>query len=537
MKKLKTLAVLLVLTIFFVVFIGNCDDSDTKTEPKEPPSGSEFSISVTGGTANKEKAVFRDVVTLTPGTETGKVFIDWTINPPTVAMLSGNSFTMPQSNVTVTANFEDMTVYQQPPRYVTNNFGEDSSKELLVQWHNDDEVLSQSLRIVRAADSFANAQNITAEYRNFVTSGTIGDYTSRNIFNADAKNLSPNTLYKYRVGSANTGWSQVFYHQTSRDAPVNFSFTVVADSQDASTDQTHMKVTLRTANEYDADNRFFLHCGDVVEQIGADPTQVVSYTNAANDFNVQRPVITTQGNHDTYDRNGGNNYTDRKSEATIFNGFMTFPDNGWETRGIDKSQSYYFYYNNVLFIMLNTLIEYDKFETQANWLRDVLEADRAGNKSRYTIVATHKGPFGNHYYEDGDIRMVRRTFGKVFSDYNVDIVFSGHDHTYCRTNPIKITGTTEETAALSAINFNTTPNGTIYSIPGATGKKLYGELAGVVNPQWDTVYIRRTRTEADVTGGVFVNIKVTPEKLIVTALRTNGNRDKYLPDEYEVFKK
>jgi hypothetical protein len=545
LKKIKTLAVLFMVAIFFIVTVGSCDSSggDSGGSSDGPGDGS-YSISVTGGSADKTTAVFRDTVKLTAGTPpTGKVFVDWTINPTSVSMLTGNSFTMPSSSVTVTANFEDIYVPSKPPRFITNSYGEDSSKELLVQWHNNDEVTAQTLKIVRAAGSFDHPdRTISPIPKTFVSTGLVGEYTSRNVFNADITDLSQGTLYKYRIGADATGWSQVYYHQTSRGSAANFSFTVVADSQDASELQTHMKDTLRVANEFDSDNRFFLHCGDVVEQIGSSPEQITYYTNAASDFNIQRPIITTQGNHDTYDIYGGNTYQDKKSEATVFNNFMTFPKNGWETRGPDKSQSYYFYYNDVLFIMINTLIEYDKFATQAAWLREVLAADRAGNKSRFTIVATHKGPFGNHYYEDGDIKWVRRTFGKIFSDYNVDLVFSGHDHTYCRTNPIKLTGTTEEDSdylsLLVANNvFNATPNGTIYSIPGATGKKLYGELAGVIDPLWDTVYVRRTRTEADVNGGVFVNIKVTADKLTVTARRTNNNADKYLPDVYEVTRK
>jgi predicted phosphodiesterase len=415
-----------------------------------------------------------------------------------------------------------------------------------VQWHNNDEVTEQVLQIVpELTPNYNNPIEVVVQGVHFSATKDepleIGDYTSRNIFRAQVTGLSPNTQYKYKVGSEGS-WSQEFAHLTSRGTDVDFSFTVVADSQDASSDQTFMKNTLKAANDYDPDNRFFLHCGDVVEQIGNDPAQVVYYTNAANEINRSKPVITTQGNHDTYNVKSASDYNDRFNNAVAFNAHTVFPINGWEGNIDDqkKSQSYYFYYNKVLFIMLNTLIEDNQHASQAEWLRGVLRHDRDNNLSRYTIVCTHKGPFGNHYYEDYYIRVVRANYGKLFSDFNVDIVFHGHDHTYVRTNPIKIPtmAVNEYLTPANATFFDATPNGTIYSIPGSTGKKLYGERnESGTTPMWDTTYIRRTKTESEVSGGVFVNVKVRAGQLEVMAMRTNKQVDANLPDQYNVPRK
>ncbi|MCL2126673.1 MAG: hypothetical protein FWH38_00330 [Treponema sp.] len=66
-----------------------------------------FDISVSGGTASKEAASPGETITLTPQPPDGKVFVDWTVDPPEVA-ISGNQFTMPACNVAVTGNFEDV---------------------------------------------------------------------------------------------------------------------------------------------------------------------------------------------------------------------------------------------------------------------------------------------------------------------------------------------------------------------------------------------------------------------------------------------
>ena len=63
----------------------------------------------TGGTltANKSTANYGDTVTLTPTPDTGYYFTGYTTSP--TVTISSNAFTMPASNVTVTANFAKIT--------------------------------------------------------------------------------------------------------------------------------------------------------------------------------------------------------------------------------------------------------------------------------------------------------------------------------------------------------------------------------------------------------------------------------------------
>ena len=66
-----------------------------------------YTVSVTGGTASKTTANYGDVITLTPSAApTGQVFDKWTVTPNTVT-ISGNQFTMPASNVTITASYKN----------------------------------------------------------------------------------------------------------------------------------------------------------------------------------------------------------------------------------------------------------------------------------------------------------------------------------------------------------------------------------------------------------------------------------------------
>jgi hypothetical protein len=428
---------------------------------------------------------------------------------------------------TITLNVGTEYVTTTKPYYITNNFGEDASSELLVQWHNDSDVPTQTLQIVTEAGSFASAKNITVTGTAFAGSATLGSFAARNVFRAYVTGLSQNTRYKYRIGNS-AAWSDEFYHTTSSKSAADFSFTVAADPQN----DTHsaMVTTLKAANTFDNDNRFFLMCGDIVNQIGDRPAEIVSYTNAANELNKERPIAATQGNHDTYYTGGGDTYV--FGEATVFNAFVTFPNNGWDTHAekANRSQSYYFYYNKVLVIMLNTMATGNNTGTsspnhtkQAEWLKNILENDRANNLSRYTIIATHVSPFGGRASERWLQPEVRAAYGKICADYGVDIFFAGHDHVYGRSNPIKIGAS----SALSAIDYSSTPGGTVYSIAGATGPKFYTFDPDAMRDQY---FPNRSDSYSP---GMYVNIKVTAEKLIVTAKKVDGT----VVDTYEVAAK
>jgi hypothetical protein len=337
----------------------------------------------------------------------------------------------------------------------------------------------------------------------------------------------------------------VFYHQTSRGSAAGFSFTVVADPQSSyssyNTDnlnghtEEEMYKVLTAANTFDSDNRFFLMLGDIVNEIGKRPDEIVSYTGIANKFNKERPIIATQGNHDTYRTTGTDQYV--FGEATVFNNFVTFPDNGWDTNAdkANRSQSYYFYYNKVLVIVLNTMatqnatgIAEPNHAAQATWLKNLLEKDKTEGLSNFRIVGTHVSPFGGRSSERWLQPEVREAYGKIFTDFNVDIVFAGHDHVYGRSNPIKINSATE-ISDLTPQFAAGTPGGVVYSIASTAGPKYYDLLA---SPDRDAYFPGDQKFGG--TGqapGIFINVKVTSSYLTVKAVRGGSGA---VIDEYNV---
>jgi hypothetical protein len=63
-----------------------------------------------------------------------------------------------------------------------------------------------------------------------------------------------------------------------------------------------------------------------------------------------------------------------------------------------------------------------------------LQATLAGSDAKWKVVALHHPPYSSGYHGSSDA--ARDSFVPLFERYGVQIVFSGHEHDYQRTNPI-----------------------------------------------------------------------------------------------------
>ena len=77
------------------------------------------------------------------------------------------------------------------------------------------------------------------------------------------------------------------------------------------------------------------------------------------------------------------------------------------------------------------------FEDYPDWvdlrLRDVL----ANNDARWKFVFFHHPPYTGSTHDAAGQAFVKDAFSAIFDDTGVDIVFTGHNHLYERTAPIK----------------------------------------------------------------------------------------------------
>ncbi len=88
---------------------------------------------------------------------------------------------------------------------------------------------------------------------------------------------------------------------------------------------------------------------------------------------------------------------------------------------------YYLDYQGVRFISLDSNIE---IGAQVNWLRKVLEE----NENRWTIITFHHPLYSPA--SDRDNFEMRQLWKPLLDEFKVDLVLSGHDHSYSRTGLI-----------------------------------------------------------------------------------------------------
>ena len=92
---------------------------------------------------------------------------------------------------------------------------------------------------------------------------------------------------------------------------------------------------------------------------------------------------------------------------------------------------YFIDYQGARFISLDSNSEK---EIQVKWLREVLES----NPNRWTIVTFHHPVFSPG--SDRDNPEIRHLWKPLLDEFKVDLVLSGHDHTYARTGSIDFAG-------------------------------------------------------------------------------------------------
>jgi 3',5'-cyclic AMP phosphodiesterase CpdA len=109
---------------------------------------------------------------------------------------------------------------------------------------------------------------------------------------------------------------------------------------------------------------------------------------------------------------------------------FAFPIQGVPDESL-KETVYYIDYQGVRFISLDS----NKApELQVPWFREVLSA----NPNKWTIVTFHHPVFSPG--SDRDNPKIRELWKPVIDEFKVDLVLSGHDHTYARTGQIDTKG-------------------------------------------------------------------------------------------------
>lgn len=197
--------------------------------------------------------------------------------------------------------------------------------------------------------------------------------------------------------------------------------------------------------------------GDQVDRGGIEQQWIDYYKYVPSLSNILQATL--PGNHEYY-LNSGGSYVSNE----VYNQFYNNPLNGPSDR---LGSSYYFVYDQILFIMLDTVKTNYSVNAQQEWFRNVVK----NNPSQWIIVGSHPGLYATGAYSE-DAKIMRRNWLKVFEECQVDLALNGHEHVYARKN-IRYNGNPySETAGPKDEDFGVT-----YLAGSAAGLKLYGDKA------------------------------------------------------------
>ncbi|WHY85881.1 phosphodiester glycosidase family protein [Neobacillus novalis] len=288
------------------------------------------------------------------------------------------------------------------------------------------------------------------------------------------KKLQQGTTYVYRVGDGEN-WSEL-QEFTTLNRKQSFEFAVLGDTQSPA-DLSDFTKILGDLDKKDLS--FMIHVGDLVDEAAKfnqwdDTLKIMSqYSNIRS-----TDLVAALGNHEYMgDANG-------QLAKAIFNS----PKNGPEA---DKGGTYSVDYNNIHISVLGYTDNTEILNKQLEWLKQ----DVKHSSKPWKILVTHKPPYYTNPFGGNEI--MKQKLPPVVDELGIDIVFSGHDHSYGRTKKIK--------------SGKEDPHGTVYVVAGTTGKKHYDAVA---DEKFDFVNMENI--------AVSLQAKVDKDQIIITTITSDG---------------
>ncbi|MEQ1827095.1 MAG: metallophosphoesterase family protein, partial [Pirellula sp.] len=319
-----------------------------------------------------------------------------------------------------------------------------------VTWRTSTEVDHSIAQIAVANDGpirIEDALQVEAKTESLKT-----DLNEANFHSAEFIDLRPATKYAYRVGDG-ANWSEWFHFTTAPSRHEPFSFVYFGDAQNDI--KSLWSRVIREAYGDDPKARFMIHAGDLVNTPESD-AEWGEWFYAGSFLHSSVTSVPVPGNHEIAKAaDGGRRLTHHWKKQ------FTLPEHG--PSGLEES-CYTFEYGNTRIIGLNSNEQQDE---QAEWLNRVL----AKNESKWIICTFHHPIFSTA--KDRDNEALRKSWKPILDTYRVDLVLTGHDHTYGRTGldtPSSLPQTIGN--APSGENRVDPTTGTVYVV-SVSGPKMY----------------------------------------------------------------
>lgn len=315
------------------------------------------------------------------------------------------------------------------PEKVTVTMPKNSKTERNFTWHVEKKNFRSDVQIIKAKNHKKNHQSFNKSNVLEYSGNSTGLMFNLYGHQAKATNLEPGVKYYYRVGDKElNSWSPIGEFVTD-NGDNNFQFLYMADQQSSSRGAPKAIYTMQQAMKKNKNAEFILNAGDLLN----NPEKKDEWSNNLN-FNVYGNLtsINAAGNHDY-------KYSSIGISNSLKNHFYYDLDHNNTESGLYYSMDY----GNTHITVLNTNSNWygtlDK--EQLEWLKSDLSSETARNAT-FRIILMHRGLYttGPHYYYWKDIQSLTNQLTSILANYNVDLVFQGHDHTYALTYPISASG-------------------------------------------------------------------------------------------------
>lgn len=260
-----------------------------------------------------------------------------------------------------------------------------------------------------------------------------GNYQAANLNSVHLTKLTPATVYEYQVGSGET-WTEVATFTTDAGAGSAMKFFVMSDIQaDNRTNVNNMIAQIKNGGYH-----FGIQTGDAIDDV-ASYAQVVE---AAQLFGIQQlgdiDMIHVLGNHE---------YSG-DANALIASSLYDLP--------ASAPGSYYSVtYGDVYVAVIN----YTTTNAQLTAALDWLVKDANASTATWKILTIHQPPYYTN--DKGGNAPINQYVPAAAEKAGINVVFSGHDHSMARTNPLTAGEVDEK-------------SGILYYIGGSSGEKSYG---------------------------------------------------------------
>lgn len=307
------------------------------------------------------------------------------------------------------------------------------SSELNFAWYSKESEAKPKIKIGKNKD-LSDGKELEVK-----STSAVAGYKSNK---ATATGLEENTTYYYSY-EINGKWTEATEYRTKSTEKFNFLFVgdpqIGSSSENVATgssteqgqdnavrnDSFNWNNTINTALKAHPNTSFMVSAGDQIQSRDKkNPSATydkneIEYAGYLSPKALQSlPVATTIGNHDAPSGNYSFHFNNPNASTL-----------GSTVAGGD----YYYTYGNTLFIMLNTnnynIAEHKKF---------IEEAVNLNKDTTWKIVTLHQDIYGSgEHSNEPEIVELRYSLIPILEENDIDVVLTGHDHTYSRSLILK----------------------------------------------------------------------------------------------------